>query len=124
VLQDGNAYGQLLWQNPINLNGSTRTISVTATSTANYATISGAIGDSTGSGAGLTKTGVGLLQLSGANTYTGANTISAGTLEFVNETSLYNNTTASWTAANIIVPSASTLALAVGGSGQFTTTDV
>jgi autotransporter-associated beta strand protein len=40
--------------------------------------IQGAI---TGSGIGLTKDGVGSLTLSGANTYTGATTISAGTLQ-------------------------------------------
>ncbi len=64
------------------------------------------------------------LLLSGANTYSGPTTVTAGTLEFVNETSLYNDTPASWTAANIIVDSGATLALAVGGSGQFTAADV
>jgi autotransporter-associated beta strand protein len=53
-----------------------RTLTVTDTG---GATISGAIGQST-SGLGLTKAGVGTLVLSASNTYTGATTVSAGTL--------------------------------------------
>jgi autotransporter-associated beta strand protein len=64
------------------------------------------------------------LELSGTNTYTGTTTVNAGTLEFSNEVSLYNNTPASWTATNIIVGSGATLALAFGGAGQFTSSDV
>ncbi len=53
----------------------TLTVSNTATTT-----ISGPIGQSA-SGYKLTKSGAGLLVLSGANTYTGGTTVSAGTLE-------------------------------------------
>ncbi len=72
----------------------------------------------------LTKLGANTLTLSGANTYTGSTTVSGGTLQFARQTSLYNNTSASWTAPNIIVNSGATLALNVGGTDEFTTTDV
>jgi fibronectin-binding autotransporter adhesin len=64
-----------------------------------------------GSGA-VTQAGAGTLILSGANNYTGATTISAGTLQFAKEVSLYNNNTAGagWTAANIVVGNGGTLA--------------
>lgn len=72
----------------------------------------------------VTKIGAGLQTLSGTNSYTGVTTASVGTLQFAKEVSLYNNTSASWTASNIIVSSGATLALNVGGTGEFTATDV
>jgi len=84
---------------------------------------SGVIQNGTGTLA-VTKSGAGTQKLSGANTYTGKTTVSGGTLQFAKETSLYNNTTASWTAANINVASGATLALNVGGSGEFTSSDL
>ena len=74
----------------------------------------------------VTKLGAGTQALSGTNTYIGATTISAGTLQFAKEVSLYNNNTAGtgWTAANIVVGNSGTLALNVGGTDEFTTTDV
>jgi len=68
----------LNFQNKIDLNGTTRTVAVNVTTTAN-ATMSGVIRNSTGT-AGLTKTGNGMLKLSGANTFNGGVTINQGTL--------------------------------------------
>jgi autotransporter-associated beta strand protein len=86
--------------------------------------IAGAIVNNTGNLTSLTKNGDGTWTLSGNNTYSGATTISAGTLQFAKTASLYNGTTASWTAPNIIVNSGGTLALNVGGAGEFTSANV
>ena len=72
---------------PISLDGN-RTFTVADDGTsATDITISGIIGLGTGTGWGITKAGLGTLLLSGANTYTGATTISAGTLKLGASTS-------------------------------------
>ncbi|MBX7206785.1 MAG: autotransporter-associated beta strand repeat-containing protein [Verrucomicrobiaceae bacterium] len=77
------------------------------------------------SGAGkVRQDGIGTLVLSGTNSYTGSTTATAGTLHFAKQTALYNNTPASWTAANLNVKSGATLAFNVGGTGEFTTGNV
>ena len=58
------------------------------------------------------------------NTYTGKTTISAGTLLFSSTSSLYNGSTASWTASNITTGSGAVIALAVGGSNGFTDSNI
>jgi len=66
------------------------------------------------SGAGsLGKTGTGTITLSGANTYTGGTTVSAGTLQFANPAALPSSGT-------LTVASGATAAFNVGGSGEFT----
>lgn len=80
--------------------------------------------DSAISGNALAKSGQGLAVLNGANTYTNKTLVNEGTLQFARQVALYNNTSASWTAANINVASGATLALNVGGAGEFTSSDV
>jgi autotransporter-associated beta strand protein len=79
-------------QNKIDLNGETRTVRVNSTSGSAISTLSGEIRTISGT-AGLVKTGVGTLVLSGANTYNGATTISGGTLRISNA-STFTNTSA------------------------------
>ncbi|MEP6671567.1 MAG: autotransporter-associated beta strand repeat-containing protein [Chthoniobacter sp.] len=71
------ANAQTELQNSINLNGSTRTVQVTAGTGGDSALLSGTL---SGSG-GLNKSGTGLLILSGTNTYTGQTVISGGYLQ-------------------------------------------
>ncbi len=80
----------------------------------------------TGSGAWFVSkdAGSGTWTLSGTNTYNGTTSVSAGTLQFAKRASLYNSTTASWTATNIFVNNGGTLAFNVGGANEFTTSDI
>jgi autotransporter-associated beta strand protein len=71
-----------LWfTGPVTLSGGSRTLQVDMFPAVGHAGvfINGQIGDG-GNGYGITKTGTGLLSFGGNNTYTGATTISAGTL--------------------------------------------
>ena len=88
-----------------------------------FDTIAGNITDGGGS-LSVTMQGSNIWALSGTNSYSGATTVQAGTLEFVNRSSLYNANTAQWTGSRIIVQSGGTLALGYGGTGQFTAPDV
>jgi autotransporter-associated beta strand protein len=72
----------------------------------------------------LTKTGAGTQTLSGNNNYSGTTTISAGILKLAKQASLYNNTPANWTNAKIVVNSGAILAFNVGGTGEFTSSDI
>jgi autotransporter-associated beta strand protein len=73
---------------------------------------------------GITKSGAGTMVLSGSNIYTGATTVSAGTLQFAKAASLYNSATASWTAANLVVNSGATASFKVGGASEFTAANI
>ncbi|MEI8309276.1 MAG: autotransporter-associated beta strand repeat-containing protein [Verrucomicrobiota bacterium] len=72
----------------------------------------------------LAKTGTGTQILTGNNTYIGTTTVSGGTLQFAKQVSLYSANNTLWTAANVKVASGGTLALNVGGAGEFTTANV
>ena len=74
-------------------------------------------GDISGSGT-ITLTGSGITTLSGTNTYTGLTAVNAGILQFAKQESLYNNTAASWTAANINVKSGATFAVNVDSAAS------
>jgi fibronectin-binding autotransporter adhesin len=77
--------------NNINLsnNAFNRTLTVGGTGAT---TVSGVISNASSSASNLTKTGTGALTLSGANTYTGATTVSAGTLALGASNVLSNST--------------------------------
>jgi autotransporter-associated beta strand protein len=77
-----------LWNNPIDLNpsatstlGLTRTVTVTGGAGSDSTEMAGVIRDTSGLGTGFLKNGTGTLILSGTNTYTGTNTVAAGTLQ-------------------------------------------
>jgi autotransporter-associated beta strand protein len=107
----------------LNLNG-TRTFTVNdSTAATNDLTISANIQDGSVA-SGLDKAGAGMFSLSGTNTYTGATVINAGVLQVAKQVSLYNNMPASWTADNIIVESGATLNFNVGGTGEFSSSDI
>jgi autotransporter-associated beta strand protein len=67
------------------------------------------------------KTGTGTVVFTGTNTFSGVHTVAGGTLQFGKAASLV---AASWTAAKVNVKSGATLALNVGGTGEFTDTNV
>jgi len=71
----------------ITLAGTTATVEVDATKTANYAGIV--------AGTALTKSGTGTLSLTGSNTYTGDTSVTAGSLQSKSLTNLANTTVAS-----------------------------
>ncbi|MBP6602574.1 MAG: autotransporter-associated beta strand repeat-containing protein [Verrucomicrobiales bacterium] len=73
---------------------------------------------------GLTKSGGGRLILNGSNSYSGVTQINEGTLQFGLLSSLTNGSTTAWTAQTLVVASGATAAFNVGGTGEFTPTEV
>jgi autotransporter-associated beta strand protein len=99
----------------------TITMSVNSGSQLNY---SGNLRDKIGSTGGIAKSGAGTLTLSGANNYTGVTNVNVGSLKLAKNSALYNGSTGSWTAANVKIASGATLALNVGGTGEFNSSHV
>jgi fibronectin-binding autotransporter adhesin len=90
-----------------------------------YAVLAGATGTISASIQGsLSKEQAGQLIITGAQNYLGTTTVNAGTLTFTAPQSLYNGVTANWTAANITTKSGATLAINVGGTGEFGNTEI
>ena len=77
-------------------------------------------GNNFGGGIAITKAGSGTIIFSGTNTYSGATTVNTGTLEAMTTGALpgYN------TAGKVTVNTGATLAVAVGGGGQWVQTDI
>lgn len=101
ILGAGDATHMLTFQNPIDLNGGQRTVQADNGAAAVDGRITGLISNSTGTG-GLTKTGLGTLELTAANSYNGPTLIQGGTLKLGTGGSL-----------------ASTSAVIVGGGATF-----
>ncbi len=87
-------------------------------------TFTGAITNRTGYVTSLTKANAGKWILSGSNTYSGTTTISAGTLLIAKTHSLYKGTAASWITNNLAIASGAVLALNVGGTDEFGTSEL
>ncbi len=81
------------------------------------------VGSISGSGQ-VRKLGGGLLSLSGTNSYAGPTAVQVGILQFAQPFSMYSGSTSQWNAANLTTGSGATLALNVGGTGEFTSAHV
>jgi autotransporter-associated beta strand protein len=106
----------------IGFSGGTTANGTLVNDTVAYAVTQGTVAANLAGTVGLTKTGAGVAILSGTNSYGGVTTISAGMLQFATRSALYGGTSALWTAANL--NTSGTLAVNVGGSGEFDTGDV
>ena len=91
-----------------------------STAAVNDLTISAIIQNGDATARALTKTGTGTLLLSGSNTYTGTTTVSAGILQAAIPAALPGRTTS----GKITVAGGATLAINVGGTGEFTSSDI
>lgn len=81
VFGSATADSKVIVVNPLDLNQVSRTFTVNSGVGGDSAELQGVISESGGTLLGITKAGAGLLILSATNTYTGATTISAGTLQ-------------------------------------------
>lgn len=126
-LQSPASDSTLLWQNPINNNGSTLQVDQGATAASGAstaATMSGVISGSGGftkvgvSGVGFGTFGAGQLILTGANTYTGKTTIQNGTLSV----SSLNRVSGGAASSNLGAPTTVANGLITMGNAGFTAT--
>jgi autotransporter-associated beta strand protein len=83
VLTTANVYGEARFHNPLDLNGTNRTVSVDIDnlSSTGYGSFESVIRNSGGSSAGLIKIGPGRLLFKGVNTYDGDTWVNQGVLE-------------------------------------------
>jgi autotransporter-associated beta strand protein len=92
ILQASSAQNSssFTFDNPLNLNGETRTIFTSATTgtAAGSATLARVVRNTQPTPAGLVKTGSGRLNLNAANTYDGGTTLAEGTLQLGSATAL------------------------------------
>ena len=107
-----SSFGAVNFTNPIDLNGGTRTVTVTPNTNtgSDHATLSGAL-SGTGS---LVKTGNAVLRLTGANTYTGTTDVQQATLVVASLGSSFGGLTSSVGASG--VPMTATNALVLGNA--------
>ncbi|MEQ1850770.1 MAG: autotransporter-associated beta strand repeat-containing protein [Chthoniobacteraceae bacterium] len=117
ILSSTTALAEVEFRNGLDLNGGTRTIQVddNVNTASDFATVSGVISNSSGSAGNFSKTGGGMLQLLGPNTYNGTTNLTGGTLVV---TSLGNSATASGTSIGTSTgANTAARALTVGNGG-------
>ena len=107
-------------------NGSTSAVTLTLSNQTSSApnVLSANVSNGSGGALSLSKSGTSTWLVSGTNTYSGTTAVSAGTLQFSTPASLYNSQSSSWTSANITVANGATLAFNVGGTNDFTPTQI
>jgi autotransporter-associated beta strand protein len=113
------------FQNNLDLTGGGRAMDVAAGTGGDFATISGVIRDSAGTGS-LTKIGAGKLVLNNTNTYVGSTIISAGTLALGTADSIASSSSINLAAAAVLdttaqasfaIPAAQPVTLHLSGTG-------
>lgn len=72
----------------------------------------------------VSHVGVGTTILSSNNSFSGPIAVTAGTLQFAKTVAMYQGGTASWTAANLTTGSGATMAVNVGGVGEFASSNL